>query len=60
MSEEYQYPINAFLPEFDPEEDVFKKQDPFAKKWEDLKGLSGLEKNFKSCLLYTSPSPRDS
>jgi PBSX family phage portal protein len=47
MSDEYQYPINAFLPEFDAEEDVFKKQDPFAKKWEDLKGLSGLEKNFK-------------
>jgi PBSX family phage portal protein len=47
MSDEYQYPINAFLPEFDAEEDAFKKQDPFAKKWEDLKGLSGLEKNFK-------------
>ena len=47
MSDEYQYPINAFLPEFDAEEDVFKKQDPFAKKWEDLKSLSGLEKNFK-------------
>ena len=47
MSDEYQYAVNAFLPEFDAEEDVFKKQDPFAKKWEDLKGLSGLEKNFK-------------
>jgi PBSX family phage portal protein len=47
MSEEYQYPIQAFTPEPELEENVFKKQDPFNKKWEDLKGLSGLEKNFK-------------
>jgi PBSX family phage portal protein len=47
MSEEYQYPIQAFTPEEEKEEDLFKKQDPFSKKWDDLKGLSGLEKNFK-------------
>jgi len=47
MSDEYQYPINISLPELEQEENVFKKQDPFAKKWEDLKSLSGLEKNFK-------------
>jgi PBSX family phage portal protein len=47
MSEEYQYPIQAFTPEPELEENVFKKQDPFGKKWDDLKGLSGLEKNFK-------------
>jgi PBSX family phage portal protein len=47
MSDDYQPPIHAFVPEFEAEDDVFKKQDPFAKKWEDLKGLSGLEKNFK-------------
>jgi PBSX family phage portal protein len=47
MSEEYQYPIQAFTPEPELEENVFKKQDPFSKKWDDLKGLSGLEKNFK-------------
>lgn len=49
MSEyEYEIPyINMEVPEFEPEVDVFKAQDPFAKSWEDLKGLSGLEKNFK-------------
>jgi PBSX family phage portal protein len=47
MSEEYQYPIQAFTPEEELEEDLFKKQDPFSKKWDDLKSLSGLEKNFK-------------
>jgi PBSX family phage portal protein len=47
MSDEYQYPIQAFVPEEEQEEDLFKKQDPFNKKWDDLKGLSGLEKNFK-------------
>jgi PBSX family phage portal protein len=47
MSEEYQYPIQAFTPELEQEENVFKKQDPFNKKWDDLKGFSGLEKNFK-------------
>ena len=47
MSDEYQYPIQAFTPEEELEEDLFKKQDPFNKKWDDLKGLSGLEKNFK-------------
>jgi PBSX family phage portal protein len=47
MSDEYQYPIQAFTPEEELEEDLFKKQDPFGKKWEDLKSLSGLEKNFK-------------
>jgi capsid portal protein len=47
MSDDYQYPIQIFAPELEQEENVFKKQDPFAKKWEDLKTLSGLEKNFK-------------
>jgi PBSX family phage portal protein len=47
MSDDYQYPIQIFAPELEQEENVFKKQDPFAKKWEDLKSLSGLEKNFK-------------
>jgi capsid portal protein len=47
MSDEYQPPIHIFAPELEQEENVFKKQDPFAKKWEDLKSLSGLEKNFK-------------
>jgi PBSX family phage portal protein len=47
MSDEYQYPIQAFAPEEEQPEDLFKKQDPFNKKWDDLKGLSGLEKNFK-------------
>lgn len=45
---EYQTPyIHAFTPEFEAEKDPFKEQDPFAKSWEDLKSLNGLEKNFK-------------
>jgi PBSX family phage portal protein len=35
------------LPEFESEPDIFKAQDPFIKEWDELKGLSGLEKNFK-------------
>ena len=29
------------------EEDLFKKQDPFTKGWEDIKGLNGLDNKFK-------------
>lgn len=39
--------IHAFVPEVEPEVDPFKDQDPFAKNWDNLKNLSGLEKNFK-------------
>jgi hypothetical protein len=42
-----EYIIGASLPEFDAEEDLFKKQDPFVKSWDDLKGLNGLDLNFK-------------
>jgi hypothetical protein len=42
-----EYIIGASLPEFDAEEDLFKKQDPFVKSWDDLKGLNGLDINFK-------------
>ncbi len=35
------------IPEIEQEIDVFKAQDPFNKSWDDLKNLSGLEKNFK-------------
>jgi PBSX family phage portal protein len=59
-----QYYINANL---DPEiakDDTFKKQDPFAKNWSDLKSYSGLEKNFKRradrmAKAYESQIPKD-
>ena len=35
------------LPEINNKEDIFKAQDPFNKSWEDLKSLSGMDKNFK-------------
>ena len=44
---DYQYVVNASLPDIQQEENVFKSQDPFAKKWEDLKGMAGIDKNFK-------------
>jgi PBSX family phage portal protein len=46
MSEEY-YIRDIGLPELEAERDIFKEQDPFSKNWDSLKGLSGLEKNFK-------------
>jgi PBSX family phage portal protein len=46
MAEDY-YIRDIGLPEQAQQEDVFKAQDPFDKNWDDLKGLTGLEKNFK-------------
>jgi PBSX family phage portal protein len=46
MAEDY-YIRDLGLPELDRKEDIFKAQDPFGKSWEDLKGLSGMDKNFK-------------
>jgi hypothetical protein len=39
--------IRARVPEEQQEENIFKKQDPFNKKWDDLKVFRGLDKNFK-------------
>jgi PBSX family phage portal protein len=47
MSENEYYIRDLGLPEYEQEANAFKDQDPFAKSWDDLKGLSGLEKNFK-------------
>jgi len=46
MSEDY-YIRDLGLPESEVARDDFKAQDPFNKAWNDLKGLTGLEKNFK-------------
>jgi PBSX family phage portal protein len=46
MSEDY-YIRDLGLPESEIAQDDFKAQDPFNKTWNDLKGLTGLEKNFK-------------
>jgi PBSX family phage portal protein len=46
MSEEL-YIRDIGLPDFGNQEDVFKAQDPFNKEWDQLKNLSGIEKNFK-------------
>lgn len=46
MSEEY-YIRDIALPEVGEQEDIFKAQDPFIKGWDELKNLSGLDKNFK-------------
>ncbi len=47
MSEEREYFIGASIDDEEVREDLFKAQDPFNKTWDDLKGLVGLEKNFK-------------
>jgi PBSX family phage portal protein len=45
MSEQYIRDLG--LDRLELENNLFKDQDPFAKTWDDLKSLSGLEKNFK-------------
>jgi PBSX family phage portal protein len=47
MSENEYYIRDVGMPEIEQEVNDFAKQDPFAKSWDDLKGLSGIEKNFK-------------
>jgi PBSX family phage portal protein len=46
MPEEY-YIRDIGLPDAEEQTNAFKDQDPFGKSWDDLKALSGLEKNFK-------------
>ena len=46
MSDQEFY-INASIDDSLPQDDAFKRQDPFNKNWEELKGFSGLDKNFK-------------
>lgn len=47
MSDEVEYRVNARVDDLLPEDDTFKKQDPFNKNWDELKNLSGLDNNFK-------------
>jgi PBSX family phage portal protein len=42
-----EYSIGASIDELPNEDDIFKKQDPFGKSWEDLKSFSSLDTNFK-------------
>jgi len=46
MSEQ-QWTVGARLDELAEVPDTFKNQDPFNKSWETIKGLSGLDTNFK-------------
>jgi PBSX family phage portal protein len=39
--------INARTLELEKEDDLFKKQDPFSKSWDDLKSFNDLDNNFK-------------
>lgn len=42
-----EYIIGANTDEVEPENDIFKAQDPFNKSWDEVKTLSGLDNNFK-------------
>ena len=42
-----EYIIGAATDEIEQEDDIFKAQDPFNKSWDLVKGLSGLDNNFK-------------
>ena len=42
-----EYSIGARIDDEITPDETFKKQDPFSKKWEDIKSFQGLEKNFK-------------
>jgi PBSX family phage portal protein len=47
MSEEKEYRIPARIDDLPEIDETFKKQDPFNKSWDELKGFSGLDNNFK-------------
>ena len=42
-----EYYIDSKIDDLLPEDDTFKKQDPFNKSWDELKGLDGISQNFK-------------
>lgn len=42
-----EYIIGASTDELEQEDDIFKNQDPFNKSWDIVKGLGGLDNNFK-------------
>jgi PBSX family phage portal protein len=42
-----EYTIGARIDNINEDDDVFKKQDPFQKSWDDLKSYSNLDTNFK-------------
>ena len=45
MSQEWT--VGARIDEFEREDDIFKKQDPFSKSWDNIKSFGGLDPNFK-------------
>lgn len=47
MSESREWVIGASIDEAVENADIFKKQDPFNKPWDQIKSLSGLDTNFK-------------
>ncbi len=59
-----EYIISANIDNQEVEENIFKRQDPFAKSWDDLKNLNGLDKNFKRrsdrmAKAYETPIPNN-
>lgn len=42
-----EWTVGARIDELEKQEDVFKRQDPFAKSWDEVKSFNGLESNFK-------------
>ena len=42
-----EWTVGASIDNVETDESVFKRQDPFAKSWDSIKGLSGLDSNFK-------------
>jgi PBSX family phage portal protein len=42
-----EYTIGASIDNLPDNDEIFKKQDPFLKSWDDLKNLAGIETNFK-------------
>jgi PBSX family phage portal protein len=60
MSEEWT--VGARIDDIDKEEDIFKKQDPFSKSWNDIRSFNGLDNNFKrrASRLSKTVEPTDS
>jgi PBSX family phage portal protein len=64
MNNMQEYILGASLDDQQVEENAFKRQDPFAKSWDELKNLNGLDKNFKRrsdrmAKAYETPIPNN-
>src|SRR6056300_282854 len=42
-----EWTVGARIDDIEKDDDIFKRQDPFSKSWDNIKGFNGLDTNFK-------------